>query len=69
MNATIDLKGIIKAKYGERLKGNKYWLRDVITDEDRQVFVRCGLSHAQYGRLGGMARAETAERDSQGRFK
>ena len=63
----FNLSGKFKAKYGDQLKGDPYWLNR-ISKEDRQVFVRCGLHHARYGVLGGMARAATADRDHKGRF-
>lgn len=51
----------------------KAWLRQVDV-EDRRVFARVGLEHAnlktdyQFWSLGGQARAKNARRDSKGRF-
>lgn len=46
----------------EKLQG-KDWVRR-ITDEDRHIFVERGLYHAMNGKLGGIARAQTATRRS-----
>lgn len=48
------------------------WLRD-LTAEDRRVFARwgyegCLLADIPLAKLGGEARAKTAQRDSRGRF-
>ena len=61
-----NYQGVFKAKYGEQLEGRD-WVRK-IEPEDRQVFIEIGLSEMQYGHLGGVARAQTAARDSRGRF-
>lgn len=60
-----DYSGIFTAKYGE-LHG-KDWIRHV-EPEDRAVLVDIGLKATDYGKKGGIARAETAKRDSRGRF-
>lgn len=50
----------------EKLEGRD-WIRRV-SPEDRRIFVERGLAHAQWGKLGGIARAKTALRDRRGRF-
>jgi hypothetical protein len=49
-----------------KLEG-KDWIRGV-SEEDRRVFITIGLRHAQWGKLGGIARARTGTRDKRGRF-
>ena len=57
--------GTFKAKYG-KLQGRDWITR--IDPEDKDVFVRVGQSHAEYGRLGGQANARTCNRGDDGRF-
>lgn len=56
---------LFKNKYPE-LRG-KDWIRHIEPD-DRQVFIEIGMKAWDYGRVGGLARARTARRDSRGRF-
>lgn len=51
---------------GLTLKG-KDWLRH-IPAEDRQAFSYIGRMAANHGKMGGIARARTANRDYRGRF-
>lgn len=43
------------------------WIK-ALSPEDMQAFIRLGLMYAEYGKLGGMARARSAKRDYRGRF-
>lgn len=62
---TVEIPdGYFKNRYN--LKG-KDWLR-MIPEEEKDIFVHCGLQNAGYGKLGGRARAATAKRDKRGRF-
>jgi len=45
----------------------KAWVRN-LPAEERRVFVEIGLQAADHGRMGGVARAQTACRDRRGRF-
>lgn len=56
---------LFKNKY-PKLSG-KDWVRH-IDPEDRQVFIQIGMAAWDYGRVGGLARAKMAKRDSRGRF-
>lgn len=60
-----EYKGIFKNRYPE-LKGRD-WIKS-IDPEDRQAFIRLGLKCAEYGRLGGIARAKNGKRDHKGKF-
>lgn len=64
----IPLKGMFKQKYGDKLKGRVDWV-NVIHEDDRKVLSRRAFACSGYGVLGGLERARTAERDSNGRFK
>lgn len=64
----IPLRGMFKQKYGKRLKGRRDWV-NAIHEDDRKVLARRAFACSGYGVLGGLARAESAERDSRGRFK
>jgi hypothetical protein len=57
--------GMFKNRYG-KLQGRN-WVRS-LDPEDKEVFISLGLSAAEYGHLGGVARAQTAKRDDLGRF-
>lgn len=57
-------EGYFKKNYD--LQGSN-WLRSVSV-EDRQAFSHIGRSCAEHGRLGGVARAASAQRDHLGRF-
>jgi len=48
------------------LKGRD-WIK-TLPDEDKKVFIQIGLEAGDHGRLGGIARAETAKRDRRGHF-
>lgn len=64
MNTEPTFKNVFRNRY--KLSGRD-WVRRV-SAEDRQAFVQIGLSAAQYGHLGGIARAASAQRDRRGRF-
>ena len=61
----ISLQGKIKEKYPD-LNGRDWVNR--IDPQDKQVLVHAMQAGGQYGRLGGKARAATAQRDAKGRF-
>jgi hypothetical protein len=56
--------GLFKSRYGN-LKGRN-WLQTIDPD-DRRAFVEIGHKESQWGRLGGLARAQ-GPRNSKGRF-
>lgn len=58
-------EGYFKDKYGP-LTGRD-WLKD-LPEYERSAFSRIGFAASGYGIIGGMVRAETAERDELGRF-
>ncbi len=60
------IPGLFKARYSI-LKGRD-WLRTVDA-EDRLAFGHIGMEYHDYGRRGGLARAQAAYRDERGRFK
>jgi hypothetical protein len=60
----MDLTGIFKNKY--QING-KDWVRR-LEPEDLQVFIDIGLKATDFGRLGGIANAETCKRDKHGKF-
>ena len=62
----INLEGVIKARY-PNLTGRD-WINS-IEPLDRTVVMHMVRSAGEYGRLGGIARAATADRDENGRFK
>lgn len=55
---------LFKSRY--TLRGRD-WIK-CLSPDDRVAFIWLGLKHADFGRLGGKARANTALRDSRGRF-
>ena len=65
MLSDIPYQNLFKSRY--QLAGRRDWIR-VLDPEDLIVFIRIGLAAADYGRLGGRARAATAKRDNRGRF-
>lgn len=60
-----QLKGLIKKRYPD-LKG-KDWINQ-LSVEDKQAVLHEMRSAGLHGVLGGIARAETANRDALGRF-
>ena len=56
---------LFKQKYG-KLSGRS-WIKSIEPDDVR-VFVRIGMEHHNYGKMGGCKRAKTAKRDEKGRF-
>lgn len=56
--------GYFSTRYNLKGKG---WICS-LSNEDRAAFIHYGLAKMQYGRLGGQARAKSANRDSRGRF-
>ena len=56
--------GIFKSHY--HLSGRD-WVR-LLTPEDRRIFVKMGMEAWEYGHKGGLARAQSCNRDSRGRF-
>lgn len=48
-------------------KSGRCWLSD-IDPETRKIFSEIGQSYHGYGHLGGVKRAQSAQRDAQGRF-
>jgi hypothetical protein len=62
----MKLKGLVKAKYGEQLHGRD-WIKR-IEPEDRAALVAQCHEAAQHGHIGGVKRAQAAQRDNRGRF-
>lgn len=62
-----EIAGVIKAKYGDVLRGRQDWIR-VIDPEDQRCLIEVGLKAAQCGILGGKVRAKTARRSPEGKF-
>lgn len=56
---------LFKSRY-PALRGGA-WIKTVAPD-DLKAFVYLGLKHADFGRMGGIARAATCKRDTRGRF-
>lgn len=56
--------GLFAGRYDLR---GRDWVRRLEPD-DLQVFIELGMSYNLHGRLGGLARAVKATRDSRGRF-
>ncbi len=65
MTSDVSYHNIFKNRY--HLTGRRDWVR-LLSAEDLMVFVRIGLAAADYGRMGGRARADSAIRDGRGRF-
>lgn len=59
-----EYTGLFSSKY--QLTGSD-WIKR-LDPEDQKVLIHIGLAAGDYGRMGGQARAETAKRDSKGRF-
>lgn len=57
--------GMFRERYPS-LQGRD-WIRRLLP-EDLQYFVRAGMERFEYGRMGGLARAQGAVRDRRGRF-
>jgi hypothetical protein len=60
-----ELNGYFRRTYGP-LKGSD-WLRH-LPECERAAFAHIGLAAGGYGRQGGKARAQNAQRDARGRF-
>jgi hypothetical protein len=59
-----ELTGLFKARYSLR---GRDWIRRIDPD-DQRVLIEIGLRHADFGRMGGQARARSGKRGSNGRF-
>lgn len=57
---------LFKSRYNLSGQG-KNWLK-IVSLEDLKAFVHIGFIESDCGRLGGKVRAQSAKRDSRGRF-
>ncbi len=61
-----QLAGYFRTNYPEALQGVD-WVNN-LPEHERLAFAQYGLAQAEYGHKGGVARAQTAQRDGRGRF-
>jgi hypothetical protein len=60
----MSLKGYFKSRF--ELQGSD-WIKQIPV-EDRKAFMSVNFAKSDFGRTGGKVRAQTAKRDSRGKF-